>query len=25
MNKEVGSPAAAFELEDTAGTVHRLE
>ena len=25
MRNEVGSPAAAFELEDTAGTVHLLE
>jgi peroxiredoxin len=25
MNSQVGSPAVAFALEDTAGTVHRLE
>ena len=25
MKSEVGSPAAAFELPDTEGTVHRLE
>jgi peroxiredoxin len=25
MKSQVGSPAVAFELEDTAGTVHRLE
>jgi peroxiredoxin len=25
MRSEVGAPAAAFELEDTGGMVHRLE